>query len=276
MPTAASIQPDTRFFGLFISRSGAGKSTAAYSFPHDKEGGNIHVLDLDGRIRGGLTEWISRDNFNYDYFPPKPEKGTTFESLNKWFEATQIMLGQGQAKIQTLVLDSATWLANDLLLDAMPITHEVKKTQGDETKGRKMGPLNIAGPDDYKFQSSGIMQTIAYLRTIPIKNVIVTAHIVNRWGKRKDKDGKIIDAYGQSEIVGEQLALTDKIAETLPNSFDHVFRFEKVNTGSKMKFTFEAQGELARSAYPIPYGQIDITGQDFYKVLMGYAKGEKK
>ena len=31
MPSAASIKPDSRFFGLFIGRSGSGKSAAAYS-----------------------------------------------------------------------------------------------------------------------------------------------------------------------------------------------------------------------------------------------------
>lgn len=271
MPTAESIQPfDTRFFGLFIGRSGSGKSVAAYSFPHD-ETGTIEVVDLDGRIRGGIApSWINRKFFNYENFPPRPDKGTTFDALNNYFEVLRIMLGHGDKKIQTLVVDSATWMANNLLLDALPLTH-ASTAKGES--GRKLGSMNMAGPSDYSFQSTGIIQMLAFLRSLPIKNVIVTAHIVNRWGKRKDRDGKIIDPYGQSEIVGEQLTLTDKLSETLPNSFDHIFRFEKIDTGSGLKFTFEPHGELARTSLPIPYGTYDITGQDFYKFLM---KGVEK
>jgi hypothetical protein len=271
LPSVSSIQPDSRFFGLFIGRSGSGKSAAAYSFPHDSEGGNLEVADMDGRIRGGLVPWINRENFNYTYFPPKPKEGTTFEALNKYFEAMQIMLGHGQQHIQTFVLDSGTWAAQDLLLDAMPLTHD-KSKKDREGGGRNIGTMQMAGPSDYGFQSTGMLQIVAFLRSIPIKNVIVTAHIQNRWGRQKNAEGKILDPYGPTEIVGEQLAgFTDKLSETFPSCFDHIFRFEKEDRNG-LKFYFEAQGELARTPYPIPYGRIDVTGKDFYQELMKFVK----
>ena len=262
MPSAENIQPDSRSLNLFIGRSGSGKSAAAYSYPHP-----LHVLDLDGRIRGGLTPWIERKGITYDYFPSKPDKGTVFDLLNQYFETQRILLRNGQSNIETLVLDSATWQAIDLLLDAIPLTH-APGGNSDREKGRSIGQMQMAGPSDYSFQSTGIYQTIAYLRSLPIKHIIVTAHIVNRWGKRKNSEGKIIDPYGPSEIVGEQLVLTDKLAESLPSSFDNVFRFEKVDTGSEMRFYLEAQGELARNTYGLPYGRMDITNKNFYETLM--------
>jgi hypothetical protein len=271
MPYANQIQPDSQFFGLFIGRSGSGKSAAAYSFPHDSKDGILEVADLDKRVRGGLVPWISRDNFNFTRFSPDPKK-TIFKQLNDYYETMEIMLGHGNSKIQTHVLDSGTWTANSLLLDALPLTHSSKSAGATENKGRILGDMNMPGPSDYGFQSTGMFQIINFLRTTPIKNVIVTAHIVNRWGRRKNEKGEIIDPYGPTEIVGEQLALTDKLAESLPSSFDHIFRFEKVDTGVGLKFYFEAQGELARTTFPIPYGRIDVTGKDFYQVLMGYAK----
>lgn len=265
MPSASSIKPDSRFFGLFIGRSGSGKSAAAYSFPHP-----IKVFDLDGRIRGGLVPWVEREGIEYVNFPPKPDKGTVFELLNNEFQSLQILCRTGQNHYRTLVLDSITWAALDLLIDAIPITHAAN--QGFD-KGRKIGPMDMGGPADYGFQASGTLQILAYLRSLPIENVIVTAHIVNRWGKRKDSAGKIIDPYGASEIVGEQLSLTDKLSENVPSAFDNVFRFEKEDTGSKIKFYFDAQGELARSTYPeLGYQRTDITGQDFYKLLMEKVK----
>lgn len=261
MPSAENIKPDSRSLNLFVGRSGSGKSAAAYSFPHPLE-----VLDLDGRIRGGLVPWVVRKDLDYTYYPSKPAKGTTFEALNNKFEAIQVLARQGQYPYKTLVLDSATWFANDMLIDAMPLTHV--SGGGDGERGRKIGSMNVAGPDDYKFQSTAVIQMLAFLKTLPIPHIIVTAHIVNRWGKRRDPNGKIIDPYGPSEVIGEQLVLTDKIAETLPSTFDNVFRFEKVDNGSKVLHKFSAQGEMERSTYNLPYGQIDITGKSFYDFLM--------
>lgn len=263
MPSAESIQPDSRSLSLLIGRSGSGKTAAALSFPHP-----IDVLDLDGRIRGGLAcPWIVRKDIYYDYYPSKPSKGTTFEAINKRLDAIQAMALQQQYAYKTLLVDSATWFCNDMILDALPMTHTAR-TGGGES-GRTLGTLNMAGPSDYGFQSTATLQLLAFLKSLPIPHIVVTAHIVNRWGRRKNEEGKVIDPYGPTEIVGEQLALTDKIAETLPSMFDNVFRFEKQDTGSKLKFFFSAHGELERTAFPnLPYGNFDITDKDFYSFLM--------
>lgn len=259
MPSAESIQPDGRSISLFIGRSGSGKSAAAYSYPHP-----IKVLDTDGRIRGGLTSWIERKGIDYTYFPSKPEKGTTFDALNNEFGILQVQCRNRECPYQTLVLDSLTWEAIDLLLDAMPLTHA-------ENKGARMGTMLVSGPDDYRFQSTGVLQTLAFLKSLPIPNIIATAHIVGRYGKRKDSNGKIIDPYGPSELIGEQLALTDKLAETVPSMFDNVYKFSKDDEGKN--FRFEAHGELARTTFDkIPHGYQDLTKKPFYEEMLRLAQ----
>ena len=258
MPLVENMPVDSRILALFVGRSGSGKSAAAYSFPKPAK-----IFDLDGRVRGGLVPWVDKKGLEYQYFPPMSEK-MVFEQLNNAFAILHQQCKAGQAPYETIILDSATWASNALLLDALPYTHTAT---GAGDKGKKIGSMNIAGPSDWLFQSNGMTQIIAYLRSLPIKNILVTAHIVNRWGKLKDADGKVIDPYGQSEIVGEKLTLTDKIAEELPGSFDHIFRFEKTDTGAKLKFTVSGQGELARTPCPIPYGEHDITGKSFYEFL---------
>lgn len=254
MPNAESIQPDTRSFNLFIGRSGSGKSAAAYSYPKA-----MRVEDLDGRIRGGLTYWNERKGIEYEYYPPRDQK-SVFERLNKNLEAMEVLIKTGQKELETYVFDSLTWASTDFLLDAIPLTHE-------SGKGKSMGGLNIAGPSDYSFQSTAIWQVIAYLKTLPIKHVIVTAHITNRWGKRKNANGEIIDPYGPNEVIGEQLFLTDKLAEAVPSSFDNIFYFEKDSSGRR--FYFSAYGELARTAYiGLTPGRHDITETSFFKYLM--------
>lgn len=263
MPSAESIKPDSRSVNLFIGRSGHGKSAAAYSFPHP-----MIVLDADGRIRGGLTSWVSRKGLTYVPILHRDPQNTVFDQLNREFEKLEgICKMSGMVETpETVVLDSATWAAGGLLLDALPLTHIAGGDQGE--RGRKLGNMNMAGPGDYGFQSTGMLQIAAFLKSLPIKHIIVTAHIVNRWGRRKNENGKIIDPYGPSEIVGEQLALTDKIAESFPSIFDNIFRFEKVELPNRNKFVFSSHGELARSAYAgLPFGNTDITDKSFFDTL---------
>jgi hypothetical protein len=260
MPLLKNINPIDRFLGLFIGRSGSGKTAAALSFPKP-----LKVLDLDGRIRGGIVPWNDLDGIEYTFIPSKPDKGTVFDLLNNEFSVLDINSKKGDSDLQTLVFDSLTWGANDLLLDAIPLTH--KPGSASDGRGRSIGTMQVAGPDDYKFQSTGIVQILAFLKSLKIPNIILTANIVNRWGRPKDQTGKIIDPYGPSEVVGEQLVLTDKISETAPSAFDNIFKFEKIDTGRELKFYFSAQGDLARNTLGIEYGNLDITGVNFYNLL---------
>lgn len=261
MPSATNITPEDRFMGLFIGRSGSGKSAAAFSFPHP-----IKVLDLDGRIRGGLTSWINREGMDYESYPRKFNKNmpeSIFQKLNSDLESIYVQAQVGQCPYKTLVLDSITAETINFLLDAIPLTHA-------QNKGRSLGPLALAGPEDYKFQSTGTMQVLAFLRSLPIPNIVVTAHVVNRWGKPLGADP---NAIVENVILGEQLSLTDKLAENIPTYFDHIFKFEKYDSGSRVSHRVQFQGELARSAYPeLGYGWADITNQDFYKLMMSRVK----
>ena len=253
MPSCENIQPDTRFFGLFLGRSGSGKTAAGLSFPHP-----IKVYDLDGRVRGGLQPWVEKKGIDYEYYPPK-DTNMVFKQLDNAMATDLILARSGKFPYKTIILDSLTWAATDFLLDAIPLAHA-------DNKGKMMGSLQIAGPSEYSFQSTAIWQMIAFLKTLPVQNVIVTAHIVSRWGKRKKPDGTIVDPYGPNEIIGEQLFLTDKLAEAVPSSFDHIFRFEKSDDGRQ--FWFEAHGELPRSAFKLPFGRIDISNKSFYETMM--------
>jgi len=253
---AEDIKPDGRSVNLFLGRSGGGKTAAACSYPRP-----MHVLDLDGRIRGGLTPWIDRKGIEYTYFPPKEKGALVFQKLNDFFDLLYTQQTMRRLELQTLVLDSITWASIDLVLDSMTMTH------GTGTKGKQMGALQIPGMDDFKFRFNGINNIIAFLKTIAIPNIIVTAHVVNKWGKLRDKEtGEVIDQYAENVIVGEQVNLVESLAETLPSSFDNIFYFRKDDTGKR--FTFEAHGELARTAYHgIPYGKLDVTGKSFYDTL---------
>ena len=256
MPSAEKLMetPESRFVGLFIGLSKGGKTTAALSFPRP-----MKVLDLDGRIRGGLSNaWIDPKGIDYEVYPPKG-KEATYVKLNKDLET--LLMSQGMPSMpqyKTLVLDSITFEAIAFLLDAIPLTHAKAGA------GKYMGSLQMAGVAEYGFQSQATYQVMAFLKSIAIPNIIATAHIIPKYGKAPGADD-----YAPNVIVGEQICLTDKLAAAIPAYFDHIYRFKKVENGPRSQYFVKTDGEMESSAFMHLPREADITGKNFYEWMIG-------
>lgn len=260
MPSAETLTPENRFFALFVGESGSGKTVAACSFPSP-----IDVDDFDGRIRGILgVDWIERKGIAYDYYPPKSPAGAVpnYIKINNKYESIQIQQGMGQMDIKTKVLDSLTSECFALINDAMPMTHVEGK--GGKEKGRSIGKMMIPSMDDYSFEANGTYSILAFLRSMPIPNVIVSAHYVDRFAK-SDPD----NPFSESVVVGKKLSVMDKIGANIMPYFDHVFEFRRhVN-----RFYVKFRGELARTSYKdLPDGEHEITGKPFYGFMMSFLR----
>lgn len=264
MPLASTRKKENAFMGLMIGRSGSGKSAASYSFPKP-----MLIFDLDLRLDGGLVPWIDHlDQIEYKSYAPYVGKGQTklFERLNNDFELLLVQCQTGQCPYKTVVFDSITHETIGLLWDAIPLTHA-------DNKGRKLGTMQMAGPEDYKFQANGTYQLLAFLKSLAIPNIICTAHLTNKYGKPPGEN-----QYAESIIVGEQLTLTDKMAENCLSYFNHVLKFQRRDLGNAIRHEVSLSGELARTAFHgVPYGWQDITGKHFYNdVLLQYVKREQE
>lgn len=248
MPSTTQLSTEDRFIGLFVGRSGCGKTVAACSFP-----GPIEVLDFDGRIRGILgASWIDKKQVNYDSFPPR-ESGV-IDRINKklegWMNASRV----SQFHVKTIVLDSLTSQCATIVQAALPLTHA-------GGKGMSFGTINLTGPEDYKYESQATLSILSFLRSLPGINVIVTAHIVPRWGK-VDPANK----FSESVPVGEKLSITDKLGENCLIYFDHIFRFDRSEDGRR--HTVQFRSDLARTSFAeLPDGVQDITGKSFYDFM---------
>lgn len=257
MPKASDLTPENRFFGLFVGESGSGKTVAETSFP-----GDIQVEDFDGRIRGILgAPWIDRSKINYNVYPPKIGTMATgdpnYVKINTNMEVLQMQLKNGQSKVKTIIVDSLTSETFCLLCDAIPITHE-------GTKGKRLDRMHMAGPEDYGFEATGTYTLLGSLRALQVPNVIVSAHIIDRYGKI-DPD----NPFSESVPIGKKLSIRDKIGTNVMPYFDHVFEFYR----DVDKFYVKFRGELARTSYAaLPNGKIDITGKNFYELMMGYVR----
>lgn len=254
MPSAENLTPESRFVGLFIGPSGSGKTVASCSFPHP-----ILVWDFDDRISGiDGAAWINRKGIEYKRFPPRLRgSDSNFTRLNDECEGLLAAASVGQCPYKTLVLDSLTSLTFAFLCDAVPLTHI-------GGKGKKLGTLNMPGPEDYGFEANGTYQVLAFLRSIPIPNIIVSAHVIDRYGRLDPSDN-----YSERVVVGEKISLRDKISENSQIYFNHIFRFDKQMAGDQERFFVQFRSDLARTTYKeLPNGKTEVTGKDFYQYLM--------
>jgi len=259
MPKAEDLQPDGIFRGLFVGKSGSGKTGAACSFPEF-----VEDWDFDGRIRGLLgTPWVDRKKVIYESFPPK-EKGMIMRIMNK-VDNMQSLAIMGQLNTKTTVIDSLTAETFAMLCQAKPLLAAEKSA---DTKGRRIAGYRMTGPAEYGFEADTTYNLLASLRSIPGMNLIVTAHLIDRYGKENPDD-----EYSESVVVGERLSVRDKIAENVPVYFDHIFRFDKRTINGKDRFTVKFRGDICRTTFvDLPDGEIDITGVNFYEKLMSLIK----
>lgn len=239
--TADQITPDGRFFGMFVSRSSAGKSCAAASFPDPK-------LVIDTDLRKGIIaskEWgIDLKRTEMKFFPPM---STSWKEIEKLMGDIWGMFQAKQRPYETIIVDSITTLIRIFMTDSV------------EKRG-KGGEFTLSSPIDYKFESQVTLQIFDYLRSMPC-NVIINGHLVNVWGK--DPATKDLE-YQPDVVIGEELSIRHKLGENLLIYFDEVYKFSKNLQGDKHFVEFRSQ--VARTAHSkMPRGINDITGKNFYK-----------
>jgi hypothetical protein len=264
MPKASDLTPETRFVGLFVGQSGSGKTVAAASFPSP-----IHINDFDGRIRGLLgAPWIDRSKITYDYFPPKSDG--LIPELNKKLEVFSIQARTGQLDVKTHITDSITNECYAFICQAISMTHGTDK----DRKGKWIGPVSMAGPEDYGLESQAASDYMAFIKSIPIPNIIVSAHLIDKFGKPLDFQGREM-TYAESIVVGEKLSIRDKIGVNIQTHFDHIFKFERETINGCDKYYVTFKGGIARTSYSgLPEGRWDITGKSFYEEMQNLLKKE--
>lgn len=268
MPNFGTYVPDQRFIGLFVGPSGSGKTCAAVSFQSPAKFGWVHVMDFDMRIGGVYgASWLTetqKKNINYDAYPPRDPELIT--KVNTFLEGLLMSAKIKQAIPQTLIMDSLTSECFAALTYANPLTH------GDVTakRGKWIGPIQMAGPEDYGVEATVTYSILSFMRTVPIPNVIVSAHVIPVYGKT-DPD----DKYSATEVIGEKLSVRDKIAANSVGYFDHVFRFDRRLVGNRIRHFVQFRTDLARTAYPwLPDGEQDWTGRNFYEFMFSFKPKE--
>lgn len=251
------------FFGLFVGRSGSGKSAAEVSFPDP-----IYVFDIDNRIMGGLVaaDWLGGEKklkqIDFHNYTPLPSSG---------FEAMDNKLGEFKKGAplncpKSIFFDSIGTLIQMLALDSQRLRGVVKAESG-----KIRGNVKFLHPDDYQYVYT-VFRSLIFQFCIPMAkmgiNIVFSGWIVDKWGRPTGGN-----EFADQVIVGEQLIGPHKLCEEIPGFFDEIYYFRKrppVGPHMPASYTVEFKGEFARSVWPqLPVGQIDITNKSFYDYWKG-------
>lgn len=255
MPTLENFTPNPRIFALHVSRSGDGKSDAAASYP-----GPFHQIDYDGRHDSLLSKVIPRGpldpkNVSFERFYTK----NGYEPLQDHLDRLEMLRISRQFPYGTIELASATSFMQALITSS----HKLQK-------GKMIGKLRMSGPGDFNFEVTGMKQLIDQLDILPC-NVIVSAHVIDRWGK-PDTGNPDKDQYAANEVIGEKINLRDQPGEVLLSLFSNVFRFSRKVIGGNMNYFVNFATDMAKNSFGIPPGEHNITGKQFYPYLQDLIK----
>ncbi len=269
MPKLSDRKDDQRFFAMFVGRHHSGKTVAEASFPKP-----LHFEDFDGRIGGAQVPWLDLNGITYDYWPPKSPNliGKLNEKLENMYALSQIQMTGSAAGMQlpkTHVTDSITNQCYAFICQAIGLTHS---GENGGKRGRWIGPVQMAGIEDYGLESQGMSDYIAFLKSLPIQNVILSAHLIDQYGFDRDSEGNEMP-FAPRVITGQQLSIRPKIGENIQTSFDHIFKFEREQGNKADKFWVTFRGGIACTSYDwLPYGRHDWTGKNFYEFMFSFRK----
>ena len=236
MPSASELTPDTATMNLFVGPTKSGKKCAASSYP-----GPTYYFDFDMRIKGLIAakEWgVDVSQIDYDYYP-------------------------GLLKYKTIILGSITGQTFAYLQQGNRLTHA--PGNDGKAKGKTIGTTNMAGPAEYGYEATATYNLLGALRRMQGINIIVTAHVVPRYGKSNPAD-----PYSETIEVGSKLSIRDKIAANAGIYFTEVYEFRKELRGTNLAHEVRFRSDIASTTHAkLPNGWSDITGKNFYQTVQG-------
>lgn len=246
-----NLTPEGRFFGMFIGRSKSGKDYAAASFPKP-----MRYFDFDGRARGMLaagTVVDDLDQVDVTYYPPRMGTDKLIDELN----LIEMSIATNSCAYRTIYISSLMALARVAIGEAIQVT-----------KGKMIHTQKIAGMEDYQYEYNRVWTIVDFLKSLPL-NIILSAHIVNKFGKL-DPSAQ----YSETGVVGEQLSIRDKLGENILTQFNEVYRFEREGEGHNMRFSVKFRTDMANTAYQELPDQQNVTNKNFYKWWLEQVQNE--
>jgi hypothetical protein len=240
-------------FAIFAGRSGSGKSAAAASFPKPIEE-NDFDLRANGIVNAIQQGWLKAE-IGKDIHIKQYDPFAGWMPVQEHFNSLYNQVKSRQFPVKTVDIGSLTSMVRLFTLSSLTATSS-------SGGGLNISGLTMTSPADYKFESQACHQVMDFLRTFPC-NVLVSAHIVDRYGKAPGAD-----AYAPSTVVGERLTITANLSENILSMFNDVYRFSKTVMNGIEHFYAEFSTDFAKNSFGLPPGKFEITNKEFYPYLV--------
>jgi len=262
MPTPIVQMPtDERIFALLVGDSGAGKTSTIPWFP-----GKKLILDYDRRWKGllGHKTQLPLEDVSVHQFKGKDIMQETEDLLN---EFERLVDRKQSFPYDLIVFDGFT--SFDQLVCDQAIEFVGKASAKDKGFNKTFGQVELMGWDAFAYELQCFKNVIQGLKYQLPCSVICTAH----W----------TDRYEEGKVVGRDINLRKKIINQTLLWFDEIYFMEKKTANVltqkgdakvETKHTVHFRNDLARTTFPLLPDSADITGKDFYKLLMSGKRGE--
>lgn len=271
-----SAKTDKGSMLLFVGGSGSGKGAAAASFA---ELGPVYVFDIDNRFDGYVksVEWLGFAKaklIDYDQY----DMMDGYEGLSNKLDTFLAQSKTRDLKYKTIVLDSITSLNTMLMIAGRKMRGDNRKSQGGKDYN-SIGGLRMLDPSDYNYGSMGFRQLI-YQYMHPMTqagvNFIVSGWLMDKWVKPKIDRENGITEYSPKEVDGQKLVAPQQLSEEIPGYFNEVYEFKKFEaTSTIIQHKVKFNGDFAKTALPLPNGEIDVTKKSFYNEWSALVKSTR-
>jgi hypothetical protein len=216
-----SEMTESRYIKAFVmGEPGTGKTVAACSFP-----GPIKVYDFDGKLSSAYA-YLKKNNpeklkeIDYEVCVPTDGIGSGYAKMD---ESLEKILDEykktGKIAYQTLVIDSSTIMAEDMLNWLLNFETGIKRNAA--VKSRK-----VAGQQDYLIFAPTFSAFLYEILTPPW-NVVMTGHIQV---KQDEKTGEI----------RRVAAIPGKMGSNIGIYFNELYRSQVING----KYVIQTQADL--------------------------------
>lgn len=259
MPKASSMSLDSNFSFLFKSPPGFAKTCAAASAAIF---GPVHISYFDKSKPVELDKYFNHivkrpdllDLITYDVYGAS----NCHEWLNQIFK-----WGKSGCPYITVITDSLTNLTASAVGWSMGFRDP---SGGNKDDLNSKSPQLIPDWDEYKVETSMVVQALDVLSTLPSTNVIWTAHPLPR--TRIEGSGNSIRVTKETSLV----TYGSKVAGLVPGRFTEIYHFGKEtdwntnpSTTKYMCYTDAIGDDFAKSALMLPK-QFDITNRLMFEV----------
>lgn len=261
-PKTSDIVLGGRFMGLFIGVNGSGKTIAAASFP-----GDGLIIDFDGRV--DPVKYFYPNRTDIDYWTVGL-KGDNRRGAIDFTDALKMIEDfQDNCPYDWIVFDSYTSYSATAVFYQMGIRDA-------KTLKRTLGGLPIPDWDEYKGETSTMMQILEVLKILPC-NVIVTGHPIFS-AKTLKQGGTTNETLGSMVKASSLSSYGWKTQSFLPNYFNEIHYFytdvaNQPGRDNRYMVRTQSMGEIvAKTALPLP-AAFEITGKPYYDVVQTILKG---